>query len=168
MDLICLVFLIRCFGKGRDFLQVICSFFPKAAFFTVSAVFSGGRDWFVPVFRTLNLIVLRLLLCRAIQYPFLLPVQWTAQYLSFPCGLWNECFLSQTSSTPALEEAVRQSMCGLLKFSTDTYWPSLPFPQGFPCSVWRLPSWAWVYRLMVVWLCPCPLSVQPFHLPTEL
>ena len=75
MDLICLVFLIRCFGKGRDFLQVICSFFPKAAFFTVSAVFSGGRDWFVPVFRTLNLIVLRLLLCRAIQYPFLLPVQ---------------------------------------------------------------------------------------------
>ena len=58
MYLICLVLLIRCFGKGRDFLQVICSFSPKAAFFTVSAVFSGGRDWLVPAFRTLNLIVL--------------------------------------------------------------------------------------------------------------
>lgn len=32
MYLICLVFLIRCFGKGRDFLQVICSFVPQGCF----------------------------------------------------------------------------------------------------------------------------------------
>lgn len=58
MYLICLVFLIQgALEQVEIFCKSFALLFPKAASFTVSAVFSGGRDWFAPVFRTLNSIV---------------------------------------------------------------------------------------------------------------
>lgn len=48
----------KVFGKKEGVAASHLLFFKKAASFTVKALSSGGRPWFVLFFRTLNLIVL--------------------------------------------------------------------------------------------------------------
>lgn len=132
MYLICLVFLIRCFGKGRDFLQVICSFFPQGCFLHCQCCVFW---WEGLVCSCLQNTEFNSLVIAVVQ-SYSVPVSLTSSVnspVSFLC-LWalKWLLLIPTSSTPALEEAVRQSMCGLLKFSTDTSWPSFRFPRVFP------------------------------------
>lgn len=80
------VFFNKVFWKHGIFCKLF-TFLSKTAFFIIRAPYSGGRDWLVLFFRTLNLIVLWFLLHQATQHPFLITVQWTAQYIFFPCAL---------------------------------------------------------------------------------